>query len=131
MTMSLSISGSKYVKVYNPTIKLSYSNKVLFATLVSSRRTGNAKVNHETGDVIINPETGKEVQERAYSRWDAKFVGNAFEASKGLRDGDSIDIISGWITAEKSVGHDNREYTNVVVTISEFTLSEVGEGDDT
>ena len=35
--MSLNVSGSKYIKVYDPTIRLNYSDKVLWANLVSSR----------------------------------------------------------------------------------------------
>lgn len=128
--MSLDVSGSKYVKVYDLTMNFGYSDKVVFANLVSSRKTGNTKVNKDTGVVITNPETGKEVQERAYSRWKGRFVGNAFEPSKGLRDGDSIDIISGWITAEKFTGKNGKEYINTIVTIAEFEPSVIGEGED-
>ncbi len=128
--MSLNISGSKYVKVYDPTIRLNYSDKVLFANLTTSRKTGNIKVDKSTGEAVLNAETGKPVQERAYSRWEGRFVGNAFEPSKGLRDGDSIDIVNGWITSEKYVGKDGKERYRTVVTISDFQPSEVEEGSD-
>lgn len=67
--MSLNVSGSEYIKVYDPTIRLNYSDKVLWANLVSSRKTGAVKVDGETGEAVVNPNTGKEVQERAFSRW--------------------------------------------------------------
>lgn len=129
--MSLDVSGSKYVRVYSPAIKLNFSNKVVLADLVTSRKTGNPKTDKETGEVVINKETGKEVPERAYSRWEGRFVGNAFEAAKGLRSGDTIDIISGWATVELSHGKGNKTYFHAVVTIAEFAPSDVEEGDDT
>lgn len=129
--MSLNISGSKYVRVYDLNIRLNFSDKVVFANLVTSRKTGKVKKDKDTGAVIVNPRTGEEVQERAYSHWEGMFVGNAFEPSKGLRDGDSIDIISGWITDEVSVGKDGKKYVNRFVTIADFTPSEIGEGEDT
>ena len=129
--MSLNISGSKYVRVYDPTIKLNFSDKVLLANLVSSRKTGNAKLDKETGEVVINQETGKEVAERAYSRWEGRFVGNAFEPSKGLCDGASIDIVSGWMTNEPFVGKDEKTHYKTVVFIAEFVPSDVADGEDT
>lgn len=128
--MSLNVSGSKYVRVYNPAIRLNYSDKVVFADLVSSRKTGNVKVDKDTGEVVVNSETGKEVPERAFSRWEGKFVGNAFEPSKGLRDGTSIDIISGWVTHEPFKGADGKDHAKAVVTILEFSPSDVAEGED-
>lgn len=129
--MSLNIAGSKYIRVYDPIIRLNYSEKVLFANLITSRKTGNAKVNKNTGEIIVNTETGEPVPERAYSRWEGRFVGNAFEPSKGLRDGDSIDILNGWITSEKYVNKDGKERCRIIVTISEFQPSQVAEGEDT
>ena len=55
--MSLNVSGSKYIKVYDPTIRLNYSDKVLWANLVSSRKTGAVKVDGETGEAVVNPNT--------------------------------------------------------------------------
>lgn len=128
--MSLNVSGSKYVRVYNPAIRLNYSDRVVFADLVSSRKTGNVKVDKETGEVTVNPQTGKEVRERAYSRWEGRFVGNAFEPSKGLRDGAAIDIISGWVTHEPFKGNDGRDHVKAVVTIADFSPSDVADGED-
>lgn len=128
--MSLDVSGSKYVRVYDPAIRLNYSDKVVFANLVTSRKTGNVKVDKSTGEVVMNPDTGKEVPERAYSRWEGRFVGNAFEPSKGLRDGTAIDIITGWVTYEPFKGRDNKDHVKAIVTISDFTPSEVAEGED-
>lgn len=128
--MSLNVSGSKYIKVYDPTIRLNYSDKVLWANLVSSRKTGAVKVDGETGEAVVNPNTGKEVQERAFSRWEARFIGNAFEPSKFLRDGDSIDIVTGWVTSEKFVGKDGNPHSKVIVTISDFQPSAISESEE-
>lgn len=128
--MSLSVSGNKFVRVYDPSIKLNFSDKVVFANLVTSRKTGNPKVDKETGEIVVNPATGKAVDERVYSRWEGRFVGNASEAAKGLRSGESIDIISGWITNETFVGKDNKVHAKGIVYIAEFTPSNIGEGED-
>lgn len=128
--MSLSISGSRYVRVYNPTLRFEVSDKIIFAELSSSRKTGNVKTDKITGEVLTNPATGDTIPERKYSRWKGRFVGNAFEAAKGLRSGDSIDVITGWITAEKFPGTDGKEHISYEVTIAEFVPSNVEEGDD-
>lgn len=129
--MSLNVSGNKYIKVYNPNMKLNYSDRVVFADLVSSRKTGNPKVDKDSGEIIVNNETGEEVPERAYSRWEGRFVGNAFEAAKGLRDGVTIDIINGWVTYEPRRAKKNgKTYYNAVVTITEFMPSNIAEGMD-
>ena len=127
--MSLNVSGSRFVKVYDPSIKLSYSDRVLFANLVSSRKTGKVMLDKETGDIAVN-ESGKKVQERAFSRWQGKFVGNAFEPSKALRDGDEIDIINGWISSEPYMGKDGQTHYSIVVTITDFEPSVVSEADN-
>lgn len=125
--MSLNISGSRFVKVYDPSINLSYSDKVLFANLVSSRKTGRVMMDKESGEIAIN-EMGNKMQERAFSRWTGKFIGNAFEPSKALRNGDEIDIINGWVSAEPYSGKDGKTHFNVVVTITDFEPSVVAEG---
>lgn len=126
--MSLNVSGSRFVKVYDPSIKLSYSDRVLFANLVSSRKTGKVMLDKETGDIAVN-EQGKKMQERAFSRWQGKFVGNAFEPSKALRDGDEIDIINGWVSAEPYTGKDGQIHYSIVVTITDFEPSVVSDAD--
>ena len=108
---------------------MNYSDKVLFANLVTSRKTGNAKIDKTTGEVVKDSETGKEVQERAFSRWEGKFVGNAFEPSKTLRDGDMIDIVNGWVTAEPFTGKDGKTHISLMVTIAEFEPSII-DGED-
>lgn len=128
--MSLNISNAKYVKVFDPQIKLAYSDKVVFATLVSSRKTGNVKINKETGEIVVNPETGKEVMERVNSRWEGRFVGNAAERVKVLAEGASINIIEGWVCSETTVSKNGKKYINTYVTISEFEPSEIAEGFD-
>lgn len=57
--MSLNVSGSKYIKVYDPTIRLNYSDKVLWANLVSSRKTGAVKIDGETGGSCCKSQYGK------------------------------------------------------------------------
>lgn len=126
--MSLNISGSKFVKVYDLAIKPNFSDKVLFANLSTSRRTGILKMNEETGAVVMN-DRGEPVQERAYSRWQGRFVGNAFEPAKCLRNGEAINIISGWISSEKTESA-GKTYINTYVTIAEFEPSNIEEGED-
>lgn len=128
--MSLNVSGTKYVRVFDPEIKLKVSDKILFANLVTSRKTGNPKVDKSTGEAVLNPETNKEVPERINSRWEGKFVGNAFEAAKGLRQGAAINIINGWATNEPFDGKDGKKHFALVVTITDFELSDIEEGED-
>lgn len=129
--MSLHVSGTKYVRVYDPEIKLKISDKILFANLVTSRKTGNSKVDKSTGEVVLNPETNKEVPERINSRWEGRFVGNAFEAAKGLRQGAAINIINGWVTNEPFDGRkDGKKHYALTVTITDFELSDIEEGED-
>lgn len=127
--MSLNVSGSKYVIVYDPTIRLNYSEKVIFAKLVTSRKSDKAKVDEETGEILTDAD-GKQIMRREYSRWEARFVGNALEAAKGLRNGDRIDIVNGWMVNEPYMGNDKKEHYSSYVVISEFTLSDVAEGED-
>lgn len=119
--MSLNISGSKYVKVYDPSMRLDYSDKVIFANLVTSRKTGNVKLDETTGNQIA---------ERAYSRWEGRFMGNALEAAKGLRSGAVINIINGWIVCEPYKGRDGKEHYRTYANIIEFESVDVGEGVD-
>lgn len=127
--MSLNVSDSKYVTVYDPTIRLNYSEKVIFAKLVTSRKSDKAKVDEETGEILTDTD-GKQIMRREYSRWEARFVGNALEAAKGLRNGDRIDIVNGWMVNEPYMGNDKKEHYSSYVVISEFTLSDVAEGED-
>jgi hypothetical protein len=110
--MSLSVSGSRFVRVYDPSIDLKYSDKVIKARLVTSRKTGR----------MIPGENGQEREERAYSEFPAQFVGTAFEQAKQIH-GQTIDILNGWIIMEKFTGRDNVVRTVPTVFISDFVLS--------
>jgi len=122
--MSFNIGGveSKYVSVKNPNIRFNYSDKVIFAELTTSRKTGRAKIDEETGEALIDS-NGNPIPERAYYTWEGRFVGNAFEPSKGLKNGQMIDIEVGWIEKEANTSKSGKEYINYYVTISDFRLS--------
>ena len=127
--MSMDVSGSKYIRVFDAAIKLNVSDKMVFANLISSRKTGRMLTDKETGEVVRN-EDGAPVQERVNSRWEGVFVGKAFEAVKNLRDGAAINILSGWITCEPYRSRDGKEHRGVRVTIADFEPSDIEEGVD-
>lgn len=120
--MSLNIGNSRFVYVKQPTMKLDFSENVVFADLTTSRKTLNLKKDFETGMEIVHPDTGEPVYERHYSNWKGRFIGNALEAAKALSTGDVIDIVNGWIETDydKDKG---KTYINVVIT--EFKLADV------
>lgn len=119
--MSLNIGNSKYVYVKNPTMKLDFSENVVFADLTTSRKTTKIKKDSATGNEIVNSDTGEPVYEKHYSNWEGRFIGNALESAKALVTGDVIDIINGWVETEfdKEKG---KLYINVIIT--EFRLVE-------
>lgn len=127
--MSLNISGTKFVRVYDTEIKLQVSDKTVFARLSTSRKTGKEQVDKETGN-IVRGEDGKPLQERRRSSWSARFVGNAFEPSKGLAPGQAINIINGWIVNEPYKRKDNTTGYSLVATITDFEVSDVIDGVD-
>lgn len=127
--MAMDVSGSKYIRVFDASIKLNVSDKMVFANLVSSRKTGRVLTDKETGEAVLNDE-GNPVQERVNSRWEGVFVGKAFEAVKNLRDGAAINIISGWITSESYRDKGGNEHRRVRVTIADFEPSDIEEGVD-
>lgn len=129
--MSLDISGSRYVKVFDPEMREEVSEKILFANLASGRKTGVQKKDKETGELVFHPVTNEPVYERAYSRYQGRFVGNALEAAKGLSGGETIDIISGWVVNEPYIGNDKKKHYTAVVTVTDFTLSDIEDSDDT
>ncbi len=51
--MSLSINGSKFVRVYDTEIKLQVSDKIVFAHLSTSRKTGKEQVDAGTGEILL------------------------------------------------------------------------------
>lgn len=127
--MSLQVNGSRFVRVYDPTIDLKYSDKVIKARLVTSRKTGQKAVDKETGE-ILKDKDGNERDERAYSEWAAQFVGDAFEGAKSLH-GQTIDIVNGWIVSEKFEGRDGRPHVQNTVYISDFILSDTPQSAET
>lgn len=127
--MSLNISGTKFVRVYDTEIKLQVSDKIVFAHLSTSRKTGKEQVDKETGEILMGKD-GEPLQERRFSSWDARFVGQAFEPSKGLSAGAAINIINGWVTNEPFKRKDGTTGYALTVTISEFEACDIAEGVD-
>lgn len=127
--MSLNINGSKFVRVYDTEIKLQVSDKIVFAHLSTSRKTGREQVDTETGEVLL-AEDGSPLPERCRSSWSARFVGNAFEPSKGLAPGQAINILNGWITNEPFKKKDGTTGYSLVATISDFEVSNVADGEE-
>lgn len=121
--MSLNVSGSKFVYVYDTELKLQVSDKIVFGRLSTSRKTGE----------------DKDTKSKAFSSWNARFVGNAFEPAKGLVAGSAINIINGWITNEKVILSKNKTKKDgdekigryPTVTITDFELCNTIEGEDT
>ena len=120
--MSLNVNNSRFVRVYDPTIDLKYSDRVVKARIVTSRKTGRKAVNEETGE-IRRTKDGKEYDERKYSEFHAQFVGAAFEGAKSLH-GQVIDIIQGWIVNDHYTDRSGNPQNQVTVYISDFVLSD-------
>lgn len=127
--MGLGINGSKFVRVYDTEIKLQVSDKIVFAHLSTSRKTGRKQVDAETGEVLLAKD-GSPLPERRRSSWNARFVGNAFEPSKGLAPGQAINILNGWITNEPFTKKNGSTGDALVATISDFEVSDVADGED-
>lgn len=68
--MSLSINGSKFVRVYDTEIKLQVSDKIVFAHLSTSRKTGKEQVDAGTGEILLAGD-GSPLPERRRSSWNA------------------------------------------------------------
>lgn len=96
MSFNIGEKNSKFVAVSNVTMRFAFSEKVLFADLRTSHKTGNPKINKETGEIITDAQ-GNPVPERIYTHWEGRFVGNAFEPAKALKNGQAINILNGWI----------------------------------
>lgn len=101
----LNITG-KYVAAFQPRIEFDKSEKTLFANLSSSKKGTDSN-----GEV-----TYKNMP------WKGRFVGEAFEPSKTLRNGDKIDILRGCIENRLDDETNVRYYD---VTIFEFAWSDV------
>lgn len=128
MSFNIGENSSKYVVVSNITMRYAFSEKVLFADLRTSHKTGNNKIDKETGNPIFD-DTGNPVPERTYSHWEGRFVGNAFEAAKGLKNGQAINIVNGWLDKETNVSNAGKKYTNVFAVITDFVLSDAADPD--
>ncbi len=128
--MSLNVSNSRFVHVYEPFIDLKYSDKVVKARIVTSRKTGRKAVDKKTGEVLLGKD-GKELDERKFSEFHAQFVGDAFEGAKSLH-GKTIDIIQGWIVNDQYIDRQGKPQNQVTVFITDFSLSDFkdNEGDD-
>lgn len=99
----LNITG-KFVTVFQPQIKLNVSERMVFANLSTSKK------NTRGGEVSYDNMS-----------WRGRFVGDAFEPSKALRDGDKIDITSGMITNKYDK---EKQQLYVDVTIFDFAMSD-------
>lgn len=96
---------ARYAKVAHPHIELSISERIVFATLSTTR-----------ADKRTNPAT------YYVSEWEnVAFVGDAFEPAKALCGGEVIDVIRGSQTFEK----DSRGNPKFRQTVFEFKLSEL------
>ncbi|MDD3946219.1 MAG: hypothetical protein PHI19_00070 [Clostridia bacterium] len=121
MSFNIGNNPSRYVAVSNVTMRYSVSEKMLFADLRTSKRTGRPKHDKETGEVVLDKQ-GKPVPERVYTHWEGRFVGKAFEPAKALRNGTYIDIVKGW-TEKEEITSNGKTYTTVYIVISDFNES--------
>lgn len=95
---------ARYAKVVNPHIDLSISERIVFATLKTSR-----------ADKRTNPVTYHT------SEWvNVAFVGDAFEPAKAFSGGEIIDVLRGSQTNEKNA----KGVLEFKQTVFEFKLSE-------
>lgn len=61
MSFNIGDKNSKFVTVSNVTMRFAFSEKVLFADLCTSRKTGNPKVNKNTGEIITDAQERTEI----------------------------------------------------------------------
>lgn len=112
MSFNIGKGESKFVTVSNVTMKFAFSEKVVFAVLRTSRKTTE-----------VDKGSGQSVVKRVYTNWEGRFVGNALEPAKALRNGQTINIENGWL--EKETNNVNgHKYLNVYAVVSDFTLCE-------
>lgn len=101
----------KFVTVFQPEIQLNVSERIVFANLSTSKK--NKSVGGEISYVNMS--------------WKGRFVGDAFEPAKALRNGDKIDITSGAITNRYDKINDHL-YVDVI--IFDFSMSDTNKGKD-
>ena len=100
----LSFTG-KYIKVFEPSIKLDVSERTVFCNLSSYRKDDKFKE-----ATYVN------------SYWnDVAFVGEAFEPAKCLKGGELINVVRGAFSYEKA--NNGKSYLKLFVF--EFELSDV------
>lgn len=129
MSLNLGEGISKFVIVRNASMRFQFSEKVVFADLYVSRKTGNFKVDGETGEAVLKD--GQPVPERVYTKWEGRFCGNALEAAKTLQNGQAINITQGWMEKDENVSKKTgKVYTNVYVMITDFELCDGLQGED-
>ena len=128
MSFNIGNTNSKFVVVSNVTMKFSVSEKILFADLRTSRKTGRFKTD-EHGEAILDG-NGQPVPEREYSHWEGHFVGEALEAAKALKDKAAINILEGWIEKDEFVGRDGKKRSKIYIVISAFEMCDEVKDDE-
>jgi hypothetical protein len=111
MSFNIGKGESKYVAVYNVTMRFAYSEKIAFAELVTSRKASVSESDSEG----VNAK-------RIFTRIEGRFVGNALEPAKALKSGQLISITSGWIEKDAQ-----RDSLYAVVSDFELALDETDE----
>lgn len=130
MSFSVGDRSSKFVVVTNVTMRFAVSEKILFADLRTSRKTNEPWVDKDSGEVKVD-ESGNPLMKREFSHWEGRFVGNAFEPAKALKNGQTIDIVNGWIEKNEFSGKDGKPRSQIYVVISDFSLSATDDSNDT
>lgn len=118
--MGLNIGNdTSYVNVWNVTMRLSFSAKVVFADLSVSKPTQNPKVNKESGEVFTD-DSGNVIYERKYQKFKAKFVGEGAKKAVSLADGTYIKILHGWLEKEEYETKKGEHKSEVYCIVSDF-----------
>lgn len=118
--MGLSIGNrTSYVTVWNITMRLNYSSKVVFADFAISRPTQTPKVDKRTGEVVVDDD-GNVVYERSYQKFKAKFVGEGAKKAISLTDGTFIEIITGWLEKEEYDTKSGEHKSEIYCIVSDF-----------
>lgn len=107
------------VTVWNVTMRLGYSSKVVFADLAVSKPTQNPKVDKETGEVVAD-NNGNIVYKRIYQKFKSKFVGEGAKKAVSLSDGTGIEIINGWLEREEYDTKSGEHRSELYCIVSDF-----------
>ena len=132
MSFNVGDGNSKYVHVYDVTMNFSFSEKVLFASFSTSRKTGKPLVDVDTGAIVLDEE-GNPKPERVFERWDGRFVGNALEPAKALTNSQAINILNGWLEKKQYKARDGSLRDSIYIVVSDFEvcdqIQDTGEDD--